>query len=813
MANHSFRHWNNCRLNHIICGDLNPPSWQDGYEEWIGESGLWELSDPTIPTFPSGNALDRFLLAPGEHLWEALLPDPIDSMGDNVDADLGEGHYPAIVLPPHPAKKPLSAHHPVYLDLPFMEENTQQSVRSLMTGKLTPEKWSSCNEWIAERLHNPQHTQTADNQSKDANRMYEYIRSMIATALADCYTRGGEQPPRKGPFELFCERNAEHPRLNHLRMAEKTGDKVTFSRLVKEISGDAWSAFLNKTRVSNLSKMFQFIARRDGRVPPRGTFCCAAPLSKNGNYYYGGAAKCEVLATHFADRLSAPPDGPRCASIKCYMDAIQRAAPKEAYPPITTLEVRKAINSLSPHKAPGPDTIPAEVFKNLPALQGPLAQLFTLILQTGVFPRGMLQLYIIPLDKPGKPRNLCTSKRPISLLCTISKILETVILHRMLPLIEPHLSPKQFAYRRGRGTEMHLAELSDFAAENVGSGKYVYLSSLDIDGAFDSVPHHLLVRALHRFGVDGYTKRYVATWLTQRSFRMRLKTNSGPFFSGPRPISRGLPQGGVLSPLLWLVIFNDIQSFLEEQRKKEPETFAGAIFLDLIYADDITSLFAHEDASRIPSIAQRNAQLICCALLRLELKLSAPKSYNFVISPGLVLHGAFRRVPNSHTLTNMGRPLLDQQNMSGLEDLSTNELLEKGIFPPELRPQLPFEWRDKIRVLGVLLDPLLTYTDHIQSLIRRARVRHSVMTSLSRSNWGLETGILRATHNALLVSLTRYGFVTVGSGAYESDMKTLETRHTNLAARRVLGLGTTARLETLFATADLLSAHNLYIRS
>ena len=87
---------------------------------------------------------------------------------------------------------------------------------------------------------------------------------------------------------------------------------------------------------------------------------------------------------------------------------------------------------------------------------------------------------------------------------------------------------------------------------------------------------------------------------------------------------------------------------------------------------------------------------------------------------------------------------------------------------------------------GVLFDPMLSYSSHIHSLIRRARVRHSIMTSLSKSNWGLETGILRAAHNALLVSLTRFGFVTVGSGIYEADMRVLETRHTNLAARRVL---------------------------
>ena len=167
--------------------------------------------------------------------------------------------------------------------------------------------------------------------------------------------------------------------------------------------------------------------------------------------------------------------------------------------------------------------------------------------------------------------------------------------------------------------------------------------------------------------------------------------------------------------------------------------------------------------------------------------LSAPKSYNFVIPPGLLPHGAFRRVPNPYNTTDLERPYLDKQNASRLKDLSANELLAHNIFPLPLRSSLPFAWRDTIRILGVLFDPMLTCTTHIHSLIRRARVRRSVMTGLSRSNWGLETGILRATHSALLASLTRFGFVPVGSGIYESDMHLLETRHTNLAARRVLG--------------------------
>ena len=132
---------------------------------------------------------------------------------------------------------------------------------------------------------------------------------------------------------------------------------------------------------------------------------------------------------------------------------------------------------------------------------------------------------------------------------------------------------------------------------------------------------------------------------------MRLRTPTGYYYSGPRAMGRELPQGGVLSPLLWLLVFNRVQPRLEALREQEPETFSGAGRIDLIYVDDIATILSHGDPVYLARAGTRNAQLIQQVLDELGLKLSVPKSYNFVVSPGLVLGSLFRRVPDAHKQT------------------------------------------------------------------------------------------------------------------------------------------------------------------
>ena len=79
----------------------------------------------------------------------------------------------------------------------------------------------------------------------------------------------------------------------------------------------------------------------------------------------------------------------------------------------------------------------------------------------------------------------------------------------MMPVAEPCLSPAQYAFRRERGAEMCLVEMMDMLRRSLRRGRFVYLVSLDMEGAFDNVSHWHLVAALRDFGIDAQTRRMV----------------------------------------------------------------------------------------------------------------------------------------------------------------------------------------------------------------------------------------------------------------------------------------------------------------
>jgi hypothetical protein len=125
-------------------------------------------------------------------------------------------------------------------------------------------------------------------------------------------------------------------------------------------------------------------------------------------------------------------------------------------------EVQHAIRCLKISKTPGSDGIPNRALKDFPQrMILLLVALFNAILRTQYFPPVWKHARVISILKPGKDPALPSSYRPISLLETIGKVFEKILLSTILSEVSERglLRDEQFCFRPKHSTSLQLARL------------------------------------------------------------------------------------------------------------------------------------------------------------------------------------------------------------------------------------------------------------------------------------------------------------------------------------------------------------------
>jgi hypothetical protein len=134
-------------------------------------------------------------------------------------------------------------------------------------------------------------------------------------------------------------------------------------------------------------------------------------------------------------------------------------------------EVQDTIRGLKISKAPGPDVIPNRALKHLPQRTIlPLVALFNAILKTQYFPQVWMHARVISIVKPEKDLVVPSSYRPISLLDTIGKVFEKILLSRILSEVSGHglLRDEQFGFVPKHSTSLQLACFVERVFRNIG---------------------------------------------------------------------------------------------------------------------------------------------------------------------------------------------------------------------------------------------------------------------------------------------------------------------------------------------------------
>ena len=384
------------------------------------------------------------------------------------------------------------------------------------------------------------------------------------------------------------------------------------------------------------------------------------------------------------------------------------------------------------------------------------------------------------------------------------KLAERLIVRRLMGLVEPFLTECQYAYQRQRSAEVLLADIDSFVQESSGGSWVTYIVGLDIEGAFDTADLDRLLDALEGIGAPGVLCRFIGNWLTVRTFRVRLLAPSGQYLSSPYTQTRGVPQGGVLSPLLWLLLINGLPDKVRGQMKNiRPKLDVDKDLMIQIFADDISIALRGRTAAEVAEIANKLGKILHEVLREIGLQLSSTKCKNFIVQ---LLRGTmqlFKRCdPTSRWFK--GKEKIRQKALQA-KDEKGSEKAQGGAV------SLPFQSEMSFKLLGLTLDNVWSFHTHMSDTQRKMRMRIAILNKVSNSVWGLENRILTITVHALIESLFSYGLTVTGSASPLEDFEDIDKQILNPVARRVTGVGFSARREIIYPLADIRSAHNHFL--
>ena len=273
-------------------------------------------------------------------------------------------------------------------------------------------------------------------------------------------------------------------------------------------------------------------------------------------------------------------------STKEYLEKIPTNSKSLFFSPVGPTELENIINTLEPKKSSGHDGISNKLIKQLSkSISYPLTLIFNQSLQTGVFPTVMKYADITPLYK-SKCKYETTNYRPISLLLTISKILEKVVYKRTYHFLEDNqiLYNSQYGFRSQHSCQDAISELVGKILKNMEEHKYTIAVFIDLSKAFDTLEHEVLFAKLEKYGIRGTTLNWFRSYLSDRKLRVKCKigTTGQMEYSEYYNVNYGTPQGSCLGPLLFLIFNNDLNRCLENSSS-------------ILFADDTTIYDQNKD--------------------------------------------------------------------------------------------------------------------------------------------------------------------------------------------------------------------------
>ena len=239
-------------------------------------------------------------------------------------------------------------------------------------------------------------------------------------------------------------------------------------------------------------------------------------------------------------------------------DANTRSTPDELFNlrTVTYEEVRRVVASLPLNKSPGPEKVSARILKDcLPVILGPLTDIINCSILTSTFPAKWKQAEVITILKDGDHEE-AANNRSLSLLAVASRVCEKIILNQFNTYLidNKRLTSHQRGNKKAHSTETLNVQLTDSVLEAMDKKQITSVILQDLSKAFDSIDHARLLHKLSNVGASPSTVNWFKSYLSSRYQYVRI----GSTHSDTLPITHGVPQGAILSPVLFCIYLNGL---------------------------------------------------------------------------------------------------------------------------------------------------------------------------------------------------------------------------------------------------------------
>ena len=259
-------------------------------------------------------------------------------------------------------------------------------------------------------------------------------------------------------------------------------------------------------------------------------------------------------------------------------------------PTILEMEVRRAIKMSPKGKAAGDDGITTEAILACDETGVKwLTTIFQKAWEERKVPEDWQKALVVPIWKKKGSKKDCSTYRGISLLSHVGKMYAKILEQRVRAKVEYQLSNAQFGFRKGKGCTDAIFALRQLSEKAIEYNQPIHLVFIDQEKAFDRVNRDKLWKVLEQYDIKGQLLDNIRAIYSNSKSAVRTTSGTSDWF----PVTSGVRQGCVLSPLLFVIYMDHIT----KEADPDEEALNELLFADdqVVINNDATKLQQHID--------------------------------------------------------------------------------------------------------------------------------------------------------------------------------------------------------------------------